>query len=146
MEIIPHVIHHKQNDTMRIIYMYHSAEPRLGSILPGSLPSPQSAYRGYVPLSLTQRVHGAPAVSAAAAAAAAALTMSAAADAVATPPVDPTFWLELRHEDVELPAPDETHFWCKVFELSDFRQRHHLIRVGLHTDDMISSVRFVHTM
>lgn len=116
---------------MRIIYMYHPAEPAHGSVLPGSLPSPQTAYRGYVPLSLTQRVASGPPLAPTALTTAAQLATAAASPAVDGTVVGRTdpFWLELRHEDVELPAPDETRFWCRVFELPDFRRRHHLIRV-----------------
>lgn len=108
-----------QNDTMRVIYMYHPTEPAHGSVVPGSLPDPQTAFRGYVPLSLMQRLANVPPQSS-----------SLSGAQAQTGAVDgSSLWLELRHEDVELPAPDETRFWCRVFELNTFRKRHHLIRV-----------------
>lgn len=44
-----------QNDTMRVIYMYHESEPQRGLLIPGNLPNPEVAFRGYRSLFLTQK-------------------------------------------------------------------------------------------
>lgn len=35
--------------------MYHEADPLHGSVVPGSLPNPRAAFKGYKPISITQR-------------------------------------------------------------------------------------------
>lgn len=109
---------------MRIIYMFHNDEPGHGSVLPGALPNPTQAYRGYVPLMLTQRITAkddpAPTTND---------RNVAAHQTVYTGNPATYSMLELRNQDVELPQADETRFWCKMFELQDFRQKHHLIKV-----------------
>lgn len=120
---------------MRIIYMFHDDEPAHGSVLPGSLPNPTMAYRGYVPLLLTQRTTAKDAPA----------TSSDKIDAsqplyAGSTPIFST--LELRNQDVELPQADETRFWCKIFELQDFRQKHHLIKVR-HLRDSKQFLLFV---
>lgn len=127
--------------------MFHDDEPENGSVLPGSLPSPQVAFRGYIPLVMTQRttVHiadgqdqqtgGGGGVGTASSAAAMFSTDNNDASSrrpgtplMSTQSAEP-YSLELRNQDVELPQADDTRFWCKVFELQDFRQKHHLIKV-----------------
>lgn len=94
---------------MRIIYMYHHDDPEHGSVVPGSLPNPQLAFQGYVPLTLTQRPHD------------------------EQRNQDPSRYvqtLEIRNQDVKLPQDDDTLYWCNVFEMQQFRQKQHLIKVG----------------
>lgn len=113
-----------QNDTMRIIYMYHENEPVQGSVVPGSLPNPQLAFKGYIPLSLTQRTHDEQRrtddVS----------SSSSSSNSNNSRGKFMTNTMELRNEDVTLPeANDETLYWCKVFELPARSQKQHLIKV-----------------
>lgn len=129
-----------QNDTMRILYMFHDDEPAHGSVLPGSLPNPTQAFRGYVPLMLTQRIttlntqqQQQPSASTSGDSndASQPLHTGNAGAASATSSTTTERTMELRNQDVELPQADETRFWCKMFELQDFRQKHHLIKVSL---------------
>lgn len=102
---------------MRVIYMYHQSDPEHGSVAAGSLPNPQAAYKGYIPLSLTQRLHDES-------------RSSANMDYGNKAPVVPSVYtMELRNQDVTLPQVDDTQFWCKVFEVQQFRQKQHLIKV-----------------
>lgn len=99
-----------QNDTMRLLYMYHAQDPPHGSVRPGTLPDPARAFRPYRPMVLMQRAQ--------------------------LPMPSPTHdervrVLELRNEDVELPAGDLPLFWCKMFKLEDINRKHHLIRVRI---------------
>lgn len=87
--------------------MYHEDEPRRGSVLPGTLPSPLEAFKGYRPIFLTQRVNQEP------------IEMDRRMRI-----------LELRNQDVELPEDDDTLYWCKVFKLADINRKHHLVRVS----------------
>ena len=108
---------------MRILYMYHAKDPLHGSIIPGSLPNPQLAYKGYVPLTLTQRFHDETRT----------IASSAGANKVNT--------IHLRNNNVKLPMHDDTLFWCKVFELKDFHQKHHIIKVSsIFSDIKILSI------
>lgn len=101
---------------MRIIYMYHPRDPERGSVLPGSLPNPQYAFKGYVPLCLTQRTQYD--------------EQRSYEFIVQNQNVNRPNTMELRNQDVELPQDaDESKYWCKVFELGDFRQKHHIIKV-----------------
>ncbi|XP_065076570.1 MOXD1 homolog 2-like [Ochlerotatus camptorhynchus] len=90
------------NDTMRVIFMYSSEEPQGRST---ELPGPLEAFKGSRSLFLTQRTNQKP--------------LANAADVNI---------LELRNEDVELPESDESLYWCKIFKLDDFHQKHHLVR------------------
>lgn len=111
-----------QNDTMRIIYMYHENEPVHGSVVPGSLPSPQLAFKGYIPLSLTQRAHDEQRHTDDVSSSSSSSNNSRGKFMTNT--------MELRNEDVTLPeANDETLYWCKVFELPARSQKQHLIKV-----------------
>lgn len=112
--------------------MYHKDDPLHGSVVPGSLPSPQEAYKGYQPLLLTSRISD------------------------DLPPLSPPtsslvstsnnnnknvdksnrnnrdnkmHILEILNENVKLPTMD-TLYWCKVFEFRGFGQKHHLIKVS----------------
>lgn len=90
--------------------MYDDNDPRHGSVVPGNLPNPQEAYKGYRSLFLTQKPHQ---------------RESMAID------VDPYVKvLELRNEDVELPQGDDTLHWCKMFKLQDIYQRSHVVKVS----------------
>lgn len=133
-----------QNDTMRIVYMYHEADPLHGSIVPGSLPSPQQAFKGYKPLSITQRQQSnddnpsitvksllassvwSPAVPTAPAAITSSASPASSASSAAGSKVHIS---ELRNDDVKLP-PMDTLFSCKVFEFQEFSQKHHLVKVS----------------
>ncbi|XP_001985145.3 MOXD1 homolog 2, partial [Drosophila grimshawi] len=94
------------NDTMRLLYMYHAQDPPHGSLRPGTLPDPGQAFRPYRPMVLMQRAQ---------------LQLP-------TPHDERVRVLELRNEDVELPAGDTPLFWCKMFKLEDINRKHHLIR------------------
>lgn len=114
---------------MRIIYMYHSRDPLHGSILPGSLPNPKHAFKGYVPLCLTQRTQYDEQRS----------YEFIVQNTNTDRPIINT--MELRNQDVELPQDaDESKYWCKVFELNDFRQKQHLIKVRTSPPLEISSI------
>ncbi|XP_055620959.1 MOXD1 homolog 2-like [Toxorhynchites rutilus septentrionalis] len=93
------------NDTMRVIFMYSMDKPAKGSTLPGALPAPLEAFKGSRSLFLTQRTNRHP-----------------------LPDSADVNILELRNEDVELPESDESLYWCKIFKLDDFHQKHHLVR------------------
>lgn len=93
--------------------MYDENDPRHGSVVPGNLPNPQEAYKGYRSLFLTQKSHR---------------RESMAID------TDPNVKiLELRNEDVELPQADDTIYWCKMFKLQDIYQKIHMVKVSTHT-------------
>ncbi|XP_050098172.1 MOXD1 homolog 2-like [Anopheles aquasalis] len=92
------------NDTMRVIFMYSKEKPRKGSSQT-TLPQPLVAFKGSRSLFLTQR---------------------SSQDELANAPSISV--LELRNEDVELPESDESLYWCKIFKLDDFVQKHHLVR------------------
>ncbi|XP_058465517.1 MOXD1 homolog 2-like [Malaya genurostris] len=93
------------NDTMRVIFMYSKQKPIKGSTLPGTLPAPLEAFRGSRSVFLTQRTNQHP-----------------------LPNPSSISILELRNEDVELPESDESLYWCKIFKLDDFHEKHHLVR------------------
>ncbi|XP_037025440.1 MOXD1 homolog 2-like isoform X3 [Bradysia coprophila] len=95
------------NDTMRVVYMYHQDDPLSGSVIPGSLPNPQLAFKGYIPLSLLQRAHD---------------------EQKSFEMANKVHSIELRNEDVTLPEFDETLHWCNVFDLNDIRQKQHIIK------------------
>ncbi len=93
---------------MRVVYMYHQDDPKHGSVVPGSLPNPQLAFKGYIPLSLLQRAHD---------------------EQKSFEMANKVHSIELRNEDVTLPEFDETLHWCNVFDLNDIRQKQHIIKV-----------------
>ena len=99
-----------QNDTMRIIYMYHDEEPKRGSVVQGSLPNPKDALKQLRPLLLTQRVHHA---------------------RLSNDTNNKIKVLEMRNQDVELPRYDETLYWCKMFKLNDIVRKHHIVKVSV---------------
>nr|XP_029730306.1 MOXD1 homolog 2-like [Aedes albopictus] len=90
------------NDTMRVIFMYSKHKPERGSLV---LPDPLEAFMGSRSVFLTQRTNQHP--------------LANEADINI---------LELRNMDVELPESDESLYWCKIFKLDDFQQKHHLVR------------------
>uniref|UniRef100_A0AAG5DFT0 DOMON domain-containing protein n=1 Tax=Anopheles atroparvus TaxID=41427 RepID=A0AAG5DFT0_ANOAO len=90
------------NDTMRVIFMYSDERPQRGS---DRLPQPLVAFKGSRSIFLTQRSSQDE------------LTNDGSISV-----------LELRNEDVELPEADESLYWCKIFKLDDFVQKHHLVR------------------
>lgn len=105
---------------MRIIYMYHENEPVHGSVVPGSLPGPLLAFKGYIPLSLTQRTHDEQR-----------RTDDVSGNGSSSRGKFMTNTMELRNEDVTLPeSNDETLYWCKVFDLPARSQKQHLIKVS----------------
>lgn len=92
---------------MRLIYLYHPDEPLRGSIAPGTLPRQDLATHGVVALQLRQRhVDGA-----------------RRSESVRS--------LELRNSDVPVPMVGKSLKWCRFFEMSDFNQKHHMIKVSL---------------
>lgn len=112
-----------QNDTMRVIFMYSKEKPQKGST---ELPGPLEAFKGSRSVFLTQRTNQQP--------------LANAADVNI---------LELRNEDVELPESDESLYWCKIFKLDDFHQKHHLVRVShcclgivIETDELFLGAQF----
>lgn len=90
---------------MRVIYMYQNRDPPHGSVQPGTLPDPDSAFRPYHPMVLTQSAQ------------------------IHFRKDDHIRQMELRNEDVALPSGDITLSWCKMFKLEDINRKHHLIRV-----------------
>lgn len=96
---------------MRIVYMYHAEEPENGAIGPGSLPNPQEAHKGTIPLSLMQRLY----------------YTTTKPQRGADGPIKTT--MDIRNQDVTLPLTGDTLFWCKIFEMQNFRLKQHLIKV-----------------
>uniref|UniRef100_A0A182SD80 Uncharacterized protein n=1 Tax=Anopheles maculatus TaxID=74869 RepID=A0A182SD80_9DIPT len=94
-----------KNDTMRVLFLYSKEKPQKGSNV--TLPQPLVAFKGSRSIFLTQR--------------------SSQDELLNAPSVS---ILELRNEDVELPDSDESLYWCKIFKLDDFAQKHHLVRVS----------------
>lgn len=120
---------------MRVVYMYDRDEPVHGSIVPGSLPNPQQAYKGYVPLLITQRMHD----EALAAPVSSLTSRNMLVDAAAAAGNSNNNNIVMSHqlhifealnEDVRLPQGDDTLYWCKVFEFEDFNQKQHLVKVS----------------
>ncbi|XP_053661476.1 MOXD1 homolog 2-like [Anopheles marshallii] len=91
------------NDTMRVLFLYSKEKPVRGSN--AALPQPLVAFKGSRSIFLMQR--------------------SSQDELLNVPSVS---ILELRNEDVELPDSDESLYWCKIFKLDDFVQKHHLVR------------------
>ncbi|GLV45506.1 olf413 [Carabus blaptoides fortunei] len=94
------------NDTMRVVWSYHSSdEPTGGAVGPGSLPAHSHLTRGSQSLYLVQRV-----------------------DQEAPRPEETARVWELRNRQVQLPSPGDTLYWCRVFRMPDMKNKHHLIR------------------
>lgn len=85
--------------------MYDENDPRHGSVVPGNLPNPQEAFKGYRSLFLTQKPK---------------TINNIDADIKV---------LELRNDDVVLPLGDDSLYWCKMFKLQDIYQKSHVIKV-----------------
>lgn len=96
-----------QNNTMKILFMYHNSKPQRGSITPGSLPSPSEAFKHVIPVFLTQRSINS-----------STLRNQQHLD-----------FIDLKNEDAQLPYLDETVHWCKMFKLSQFSKKNHIVRV-----------------
>lgn len=115
---------------MRVIFMYDQDEPVKGSITPGSLPNPQTAYKGYKPLLITQRLHDGQLM------ASRNMLIDASASATGNSnnnnivTSNQLHIFEALNEDVRLPQGDDTLYWCKVFEFEDFSQKQHLVKVS----------------
>lgn len=93
--------------------MYHQLEPQRGLLLPGNLPDPKAAFKGYRSLFLIQK------------------------------PQQPELGanikiIELRNQDVELPQGDDTLHWCKMFKLQDINEKSHVVKVNKHTSAHIN--------
>lgn len=97
---------------MRLIYLYHPDEPLHGSVAPGSLPRQDMAAHGVIAMQLTQRHYD--------------------ADAGRRP--ETVRSLELRNTEVPVPMVGKSLKWCRFFEMSDFAQKHHMIKVSLKTN------------
>lgn len=101
------------NDTMRLILVHHADDPHADAAghLPGALLSDaQMAIRAVVPLRFTGRTQA-----------------SSGGGAVATSRRDVRV-LELRAEAVALPAAGDLLEWCRVFELTEFGTKHHMVK------------------
>ncbi|GFG39856.1 hypothetical protein Cfor_08836, partial [Coptotermes formosanus] len=93
------------NDTMRVLYAYHSEDPapRTGSKL-ATLLYHGPTQRGFRSLYLLERVN------------------------LEEPlPRDLLIW-DLRNPMVTLPASEDTLYWCKIFKLPNVRRKHHMVR------------------
>ncbi|XP_063706695.1 MOXD1 homolog 2 [Culicoides brevitarsis] len=94
------------NNTMKILFMYHNLKPQRGSITPGSLPSPSEAFKHVIPVFLTQR----------------SINSSTIRNQKHLE------FMDLKNEDAQLPYLDETVHWCKMFKLSQFSKKNHIVR------------------
>lgn len=132
--------------------MYHESDPLHGSVVPGSLPNTQKAFKGYRPLSITQRqpqdetmsaislgsllATSTSSLSSSSSSSSSSLSSSSlsatSAQLTELPSQSATSKLhvfELLNEDVKLPAMETLH-WCKVFEFQEFSQKQHLVKVS----------------
>lgn len=92
---------------MRVVWSYHAEEPGDGSIGPGTLRPQAAQAKGSQSLYLVQRV-----------------------DQDAPGPEETAKIWELRNRQVQLPAPGDTLYWCRVFRAPELKNKHHLIRVS----------------
>lgn len=118
--------------------MYHESDPLHGSVVPGSLPNIQNAFKGYKPLSITQRQPQDETMSAVSlgsllATSSPSSSLSATSAQLTELPsqlaTSKLHVFELLNEDVKLPAMETLH-WCKVFEFQEFSQKQHLVKVS----------------
>lgn len=129
---------------MRVVYMYHELDPVHGSVVPGSLPNTRKAFKGYKPLSITQRQPQDETMSTVALGSLLASSPLSASSSSSSSPSATSAQLtvlpsqsatsklhvfELLNEDVKLPAM-ETLYWCKVFEFHESSQKQHLVKVS----------------
>ncbi len=120
----PKIFFPLQNDTMKIVFMYHDEEPKRGSVVKGSLPSPSEALKDVRPLLLTQRAHH---------------------DRLQLTNNNEIHSMELRNQDVQLPRYEETMYWCRVFKLSDITHKHHIIKYE-PVFESTSSISYINQM
>lgn len=100
------------NDTMRLIVIYHAEQPRNGRVrLPGALSDSQMAIRAVVPLQLSGRTRK-----------------------PLRPPANRVQTIDVLSRAVPMPRlPGErgdgatTLEWCRMLELNQFKQKHHMI-------------------
>lgn len=106
--------------------------------MPGSLPNTRKAFKGYKPLSITQRQPQDETMSAVSlgsllATSSPSSSLSATSAQLTELPsqlaTSKLHVFELLNEDVKLPAM-ETLYWCKVFEFQEFSQKQHLVKVS----------------
>lgn len=128
--------------------MYHESDPLHGSVVPGSLPNTRKAFKGYKPLSITQRQPQDETMStisygsllASSSSSSSSSSMSSSSSSLSATSAQLTVLpsqsansklhaFELLNEDVKLPAM-ETLYWCKVFEFQEFSQKQHLVKVS----------------
>lgn len=93
---------------MRVIYMYSDEKPKKGIVLPQMIPNFLQSYKGYQSLYLLQNSNFDSSV------------MESDQHVV-----------ELRNIDVELPYGKDSMSWCKIFKISDFPRKEHLIKVSI---------------
>lgn len=129
---------------MRVVYMYHESDPLHGSVVPGSLPNTRKAFKGYKPLSITQRqpqdetmstvALGSLLASSSSSSPSPSSSLSATSAQLTVLPSQlansKLHVFELLNEDVKLPAM-ETLYWCKVFEFQESVQKQHLVKVSV---------------
>lgn len=101
---------------MRVIFMYHEKEPQRGTVIPGNLPNPTTAFKGYRSLFLMQKPHQPDAA-------------GSSSSSTSTSNDPHMKIMELRNQDVELPQGDDTLYWCKMFKLKDIDQKSHVVKV-----------------
>lgn len=111
--------------------MYDQNEPVRGAITPGSLPNHQTAFKGYKPLLITQRLHDGLSMANRHIMMDATATGNSNNNNIVTS--NQLHVIEALNEDVQLPLSDDTLYWCKVFQFEDFSQKQHLIKVYTYT-------------
>lgn len=112
--------------------MYHESDPLHGSVVPGSLPNPQTAFIGYKPLSITQRQQQDDTIATASSNSLLAKKLTASTlnitSSIQQSNNEKYHAFELLNNDIKLPAM-ETIFWCKVFEFRESNHKQHLVKV-----------------
>lgn len=91
----------QQNDTMRVMYVYNQVDPRVGFV-----GDDLEVTKGLIALQLLQR-H---------------VDVGHRSESVRA--------LELRNSNVPVSMVSKSMKWCRFFEMSDFDQKHHMIRVS----------------
>lgn len=94
--------------TQSVFYILNAAEPANGSLASNSLPAPARSLSDLVPMQLLQRTDG---------------------PAWRQPgAVDHEHVVDLRNGPLNLPMAGEALLWCRLFELGQFGQKHHIVR------------------